>query len=238
MSRDAPLPDNVEHLSVRDLRRRWKPIKEKLRAEAAEESLRIRLHRCFSWMARLESLGDEAPADDRLLFRWIALNSLYATWDEDLRRPRGDREDLRAFLSRIEIHDHDGRIPTVLGRHWGLVVRTIEDPALTRLFWEASPDEGIREALGQGQRAALWGEQGRVGRILGEVVDRIYFLRCQLAHGAATAGGARNRRSVDRAAALLGHLLREFVVVLIDHGPGRNWGTLPYPPTPPGLDDT
>jgi hypothetical protein len=223
-------PEDCAHFTVRDLRRRWKPSKERLRDEMLQEPLRIRMHRAFSWMDRVERMGPDAEPDDLLLFRWIALNSLYATWDEETRRPGGDREDLRNFLTRIEMFDRDHRLATMLGTHWKLLVKIIEDPYLTRLFWEISPDEGVRTALELGRRAAIWGDQGRVGRIMGELLDRIYFLRCQIMHGAATHGSGRNRRSVERCAEMLEHVLREMTLVMIDHGPGHDWGPAPYPP--------
>ena len=45
-------------LTVRDLRRRWKPIKERLNAEQDSHPTAIRVHRAFSWMARVEELED------------------------------------------------------------------------------------------------------------------------------------------------------------------------------------
>lgn len=62
------------------------------------------------------------------------------------------------------------------------------------------------------------------------MLERIYLLRCQLVHGAATYGGALNRDSIALCSRTLGELLPAFLLVIIDHGYEEDWGPLPYPP--------
>ena len=66
--------------TVRDLRRRWKPTKEKLGGQPFHEPILIRMHRAFSWLQRVEELDDSAVFDTGLIFQWIALNRGRPEW--------------------------------------------------------------------------------------------------------------------------------------------------------------
>ena len=66
--------------------------------------------------------------------------------------------------------------------------------------------------------------------ILDRLLERVYLMRCQLIHGAATYGGKLNRTSLLRSVTLMGHLLPAVLLVWIDRGSGEVWGTMCYPP--------
>jgi hypothetical protein len=78
-------------LTVRELRRRWKPHKERLGSHPTA----VRFHRACSWLDRAEKLDGTADADLVLMNQWIALNALYGRWDATA---RGDRQVKRAHL--------------------------------------------------------------------------------------------------------------------------------------------
>ena len=61
-------------------------------------------------------------------------------------------------------------------------------------------------------------------------MDRIYLMRCQVVHGAATYRGKLNRTALRRCSTMLGHLLRTMLVVMIDNGSDEDWGIMCYPP--------
>ena len=67
--------------TVHDLRRRWKPHKERLAALKGEQPTSIRFHRACSWMARVEQMPDGQDHDFGLISLWIAFNALYGQWD-------------------------------------------------------------------------------------------------------------------------------------------------------------
>ena len=67
-------------------------------------------------------------------------------------------------------------------------------------------------------------------RILDELVERIYLVRCQLVHGAATHGGSLNRETVRRCGVMLNHLLFNIITIITDYGISENWDDLCYPP--------
>jgi hypothetical protein len=64
-------------------------------------------------------------------------------------------------------------------------------------------------------------------------MERIYFRRCQLAHGAATYNGNLNRDAIRHCWQMLDHLLRAFLQVWIHHGADEDWGSMCYPPLRP-----
>ena len=67
---------------VRDLRRRWKPHKQRLAQVIPEHPTNIRFHRACSWLQRVEQLEGEEDGDLGLLGQWIAFNALYGQWSE------------------------------------------------------------------------------------------------------------------------------------------------------------
>jgi hypothetical protein len=85
--------------TVRDLRHRWKPHKERLLATRGEQATSIRFHRACSWMARVEQMAEGQEHDLSLVSLWIAFNSLYGQWDSCKREPKPDRESWRLFIS-------------------------------------------------------------------------------------------------------------------------------------------
>ncbi len=216
--------------SVRDLRRRWKPTKERLLQEKCGERIRIRIHRALSWLARLEELAEGAPLDTVLIYRWIALNSLYGNWDADARQPVSDRASLSTFLDRVLALDRDGRLHDVLLQQRELVMSLFEDAYLVRYFWEEPSEQRARKSQKTKFAARNWYLEHNDRLLLGCVLERIYLLRCQLIHGAATFGGKLNRTALRRCCDMLGRLLTAMLLVIIDHGADVDWGPLCYPP--------
>lgn len=216
-------------LTVRDLRRRWKPHKTRLHALRKNHPTPIRFHRCCSWLERVEAMNGEDP-DLTLAAQWIAFNALYGQWDERLREPAADRECWRRFLDRIVRLDRDGRIPATLDAHRKLVLAILDDAYLANFFWkDPSPKKALQTTRDRRQ-ASLWYQERRYGIILESTVDRIYLLRCQILHGAATHNSRLNRTPLRRCTTMLSHLLPAILLVLIDHGADEDWGAMCYPP--------
>jgi hypothetical protein len=218
------------NISVRDLRRLWKPAKLRLQAIRPDDPTVIRIHRCCSWLARVESLADETSDDLALISRWIALNSLYGRWDSKLREARPDRSTLGDFTTDIVEADRNKRVHNVLVQHKPLVMAILDDEYLAKYYWE---DPSIERAM-KTKKAVIDARKAyqelRFGGVLWRILDRIYLLRCQLVHGAATAGGSLNRTALKRCNMMLAHLLPAIVLVFIDNGEDHDWGVLCYPP--------
>ena len=216
--------------TVHDLRHRWKPHKERLAALKGEQATSIRFHRACSWMARVEQMPEGQDHDLAIVSLWIAFNSLYGQWDCQKREPRPDRESWRAFLTRILKLDSDGYVVSALQEHKRLVMSLLEDEYLSRFFWQ----EPSARRAGQSRKAAFnaqtWYLDERWTMVLDEILDRVYLMRCQLVHGAATYGGKLNRTSLKRCVMMMQRLLPAFLLVWIDHGADEDWGQMCYPP--------
>lgn len=218
--------------TVRDLRRRWKPTKEGPASAGQHEAICIRLHRCWSWLQRLEEL-DEAGIgvdDARLIYGWIALNSLYGRWDAEKREPVSDLYSFGQFLGRIVEADADDQLETLLLEHRDLVKAIVGDEYLSKHFWQDPSVEEARKAQGHARKLGSLYYEKRYISILDMVLKRVYLARCQLVHGAATHGGKLNREAVARCASFVGLFLAAASLVIIDHAWEGDWDGLCYPP--------
>ena len=218
-----------EIVDVHHLRRLWKPHKERLLAIREDHATPIRFHRACSWLSRVEAADDD-DVDFVLIGQWIALNSLYGQWDHGNRSPVADRECWRVFLDRIVDLDADGLIPYILQEHRGLVMSLFEDPYLSGLFWQDPTHERVGVAKRTRYQAQTWYFDKSWKLILENAAERIYLMRCQLIHGAATFGSKLNRSSLRHCSQMLAHLLPAIMLVLVEHGADEDWGIMCYPP--------
>jgi hypothetical protein len=101
---------------------------------------------------------------------------------------------------------------------------------LNSYFWQAPSLQHSGPSKKARCNAQTWYVEGRWTKILDELLERIYLMRCQLAHGAATYGGQLNRTSLRHCVVMLQHLLTAFLTVWIDHGADEDWGSMCYPP--------
>ena len=221
---------------------RWQPIKVQL-DEAndptdAKKNLAIRVHRALSWLGRAAALKetargrnrkDDPSLDDRLIFRWIAFNALYGQWDDRRNEAVTDRQAYGTFLDRLLQLD-DGHLVSVLEDEKKLVTAICSDRFLSNHFWkDPSVEEGRKEDRARFKARDAYRET-RWSALLDQLVGRVYLVRCQLVHGAATHSGSLNRDLVWRCDALLGHLVLACLNTLADHGLDTDWGDLCYPP--------
>ena len=222
--------NEAETLTIRQLRRRWKPHKERLTADQPENPTPIRFHRACSWIAHVEQNSADEEQDLSLISLWIAFNSLYGQWDKERREPRPDRECWRNFVDCILQLDHDEVVAHALKQHKRLVMTLLEDEYLSGYFWQ----EPSAKRAGQSKKAMYdartWYIEQRWALILDRVLERVYQMRCQLVHGAATYGGKLNRTSLRRCVMMMQRLLPACLVVWIDHGADHDWGPMCYPP--------
>ncbi len=216
--------------SVHDLRRRWKPHKERLARETNEHPTAIRFHRACSWMSEVEQLDRVKHADQVLLYQWIAFNALYGQWDGLSHEPAADRRCWQAFLIRILELDSDQHVVSVLQENKPLVLCILEDEYLSQYFWQDPCPKTAGQARSGRYKGQNWFLEGRWRDILEQLVTRIYFLRCQLTHGAATCGSRLNRSAVKHCIMMMQWLLPAFLDVWIDHGADEDWGVMCYPP--------
>ena len=222
---DAPGPTVTTHL-----RAAWEPHKERLAAGDARHPTNIRVHRALSWLDVAEAQAEDAD-DERLLFRWIAFNALYNRWDDRRLEPCGDRASYEAFLGEVLALDADGVVAGLLEEHRKLVLTLLDNSFLQGSFWKhPSLARAQRTSHRQRQEAQQLYAAGRHADLLRDALAPVYFLRCQLVHGAATRGSSMNRASLRHAGALLRWAVPVLLAVLIDRGMDEDWGTICYPP--------
>ena len=223
----------TQTLNVRSLRRRWKPHKERLLAGGGEQATSIRFHRACSWIARVEKNADREDHDIDLISLWVAFNSLYGQWDEERREPRPDRKCWRSFVDSILQLDENGRVSEMLVEDKRLVLSLLDDEYLSSFFWQEPSTQRAGRSKRDRHQAQSWYVEKRWVKILDQLLDRIYLMRCQLVHGAATHGGKLNRKSLKRCVWMLQLLIPVFLLVWIEQGADRDWGPMCYPPLQP-----
>ncbi|HID22116.1 MAG TPA: hypothetical protein EYP14_06910 [Planctomycetaceae bacterium] len=191
----------------------------------------MRFHRACSWLQEAQRLDADTDLDHILIFQWIAFNALYGQWDAERHEPRPDRECWRLFLERMMALDASGRIVSLLRENRGLVLAIVENAYLNRFFWERPNTGKTGSTMRKGRnRVQFLYSHRKWKQALVDVVDRIYLLRCQLVHGAATFGSRLNRKALKHCTMMMGKLVPAFLVVWIDHGADEDWRQMCYPP--------
>jgi hypothetical protein len=188
------------------------------------------MHRAFSWMAAVEGAGERDQLDEKLVFRWIALNALYGRWNSCNQEPESDSQTLQGFLSVVRDIDHDQLICGCLSENKNLVVSICSDQYVNDYYWRTlNSDKHFNTKRDKYSIEQMYRENSWT-LILDELVQRIYLVRCQLVHGAATFGGKLNRDTVRRCGMMLELLLHAIITIVTDHGVTENWDDLCYPP--------
>jgi len=220
----------ADHLTVRDLRRRWKPTKERLANLNPHHPTNIRFHRACSWIQRTETAHPTDDLDLTLCFAWIGFNALYGQWVSDTNEPASDRYSWQTFLKRMSELDKKNKIAAVLKEHKKLVLTILDDAYLGKYFWRDPSPERARQTTPAKRNAPRFYEAKNWIEILESLMDRIYFLRCQIVHGASTHNSKENRKTARHCTLMLEHLLQAILLIWIDHGSDEDWGPLCYPP--------
>ena len=216
--------------SVRQLRRRFKPHKERLRTEKPTCSTPTRVHRACSWIDRVEREAESTDHDVHLVSLWIAFNALYGQWDPYKLEPKSERKSYRDFCDRLRKLDRDKQIDSFMQDHKRLVVKICEDPFISSYYWRNPGLDPKRKSRGDVNRIRRMYTEESWAKILDELLERVYLMRCQLVHGAATYGSKLNRKSLKRCVMMLRQLLPVLMLVLVDDGVDEDWGALCYPP--------
>ena len=215
-------------LTVRDLRRLWKPHK-----DSAPEETAIRVHRMFSWLERAQDLPEDPQEDDaRLVWRWAAWNAIYGSWDAAAGKPAEDLVSQEQCLKMLYEADHQANrhIHAFLNEHKKLASSLCGDLWLSRQFWSEGEIAAVKNA-DRSKRSFLESiREGRYRAALDLTLSRVYLGRCQLVHGAATCGSKLNRTQIRRCALFMGHLIPVLAQIITESFHDKSWGVLCCPP--------
>lgn len=224
----AAAPETVD-----ELRARWMPVKESFPKEEQNEGICARMYRAFSWLARAEQLDateGDASADDQLIFTWTGLNSLYGRWNELERSPERDLYSLERFCDQLfKLDESDGRLVQLLDLQRPAVLAVLDNQFLSRQFWNAPDLQAAGRKTKERMKAGGWYFDGSHRLILEKVLLNVYYMRCQMVHGAATRGSSLNRDTLAVCLRMLRLLVPTMVRIIIEHGKDEDWGPVCYP---------
>ena len=225
---EAAAPETVE-----ELRARWKPVKASFPKEEQNEGICARMYRAFSWLARAEELelqeGDSS-ADDQLILTWTGLNSLYGRWNELERTPERDLSSLERFCDQLFTLDKDDeRLVTLLEAQRPAVLAVLDNQFLSRQFWNSPDLQAANRKTKERMKAGGWYFDGSHRLILEKVLLNVYYMRCQMVHGAATRGSSLNRDTLGACLRIVRVLVPMMLRIIIEHGKDQDWGPVCYP---------
>jgi hypothetical protein len=212
------------------LRTRFKQLQ--VQTGGVHQDWQIRVHRSLSWLKRAEELIgiEDGGADLRFMLLWVSLSALYSRWDAVRNAPWPDADARGRFVERVCCWDRE-RVGRTLRTQRPLVKKLLENFYLSNTFWR---DPTNPKAKGWAAADANYLDRnlrdGEYCKVLGQVTDRLYVLRGQLVHGAATGGGKLNRQTLKYCLALMRVLTPLLIDVTLEHGWGEDWPELCYPP--------
>lgn len=217
-------------LTVRQLRHNWKPWKERNQSNPRGTNTNIRMHRAFSWLSRADECDETGDNDVKLMCLWIAFNALYNQWDASAREPKPDRLGWSHFISRIAGLDKGGLLGAFLLEQQSLVYSILESEHLNQWFWEDPNATRAAQAKKARRVAPSLYLEHKWASITEYAVDRVYLLRCQLVHGAASVDSQLNREPLEHCTRFLRGLVSTTAMIIIENGASEDWGLLCYPP--------
>lgn len=194
------------------------------------DSLRIRIHRAISWLARAEQETDDPDA--RFIFLWIAFNAAYAS---EFGFEHKERDQARAFIDQLLNLDGEHKLHNALFHQFSGPIRTlIDNKYVFEPFWRALREHDSSNAwevaFTAAKKRALGALMGNdTGTLLSILLDRLYVLRNQLVHGGATWGSGTNRAQVKDGGAILVVLLPLMIEPMMRCGVS-DLGDVAYPP--------
>ena len=205
------------------LRERFKAIPEGLRV--ANQAFSVRVWRGLSWLERSEAAED---TEGKLISLWISFNAIYGYLDDDGRNA-ADHSSWQSFLAKLVKHDGLSILDEVVYKNQKYILYLIDNQYIFRPFWSGQPNW---ETLFKKSRQDALRNFGthQILPILQELFERLYILRAQVFHGAATSGSKLNRRQINTGTDILAALVPVMVAIMIEAGPEVDWGEVCFPP--------
>jgi hypothetical protein len=221
--------DKILPFAAETLRKQFQAIPKERRD--ANQAFSIRIWRGLSWLERAEQATDD---DEQFIALWIAFNAIYGRADGEGDgsgtdgRP-GDRSTWQAFLAEIIRRDGTDILGDLVRRNQMPVLRMIQNKYLFRPFWDRRPNAEL--VLKKCCTAAVihFSNHMTTG-IVEELFERLYVLRAQVFHGAATRGSKLNRANLRNGAELLSKLIPAMIAIMLAAGPEVDWGEVCFPP--------
>ncbi len=197
--------------------------------------LKLRWRRCTSWLEQAEREIHNARYDEAFIFCWIAFNAAYSVDTQDTRESH-ELVSIRKYLALLSGLDSGKSMERAVfdsENRWNQIEQIIGNQFIYADFWkyqQSDPPSNSWHVSLEASREKLRRERRNrdVRGVLEEVFKRLYVMRNQLVHGAATYNGSVNRRQVQWGAALL-YLLLPVFLDLMFRNPDADWGAPKYP---------
>ena len=195
------------------------------------EEIRTRIHRGISWLKCANTCYQD---DDQFyIFSWIAFNAMYGAMDTDAST---ERDQHKTFFKNIIACDFEKKVCNILCDNLKpKIMILVKNKYIYAPFWYNEQgledyenwQEGFKKSKKDIQ-AALLGKTSPIF-ILSVIFDRMYVLRNQILHGAATYQGNINRPQIKSARILIQALLPIFIEIVLTNE-DTNWGQINYKP--------
>ena len=198
-------------------------------------NLNLRLRRALSWLGRAElELSESQQHDAAFIFYWIAFNALYAADSPDAREDV-EHTNIKRFCSNALELDTNFKITRAIwGQFNDSILPLITNKYVYRQFWKHHNglegfDNWHRWLQNDVRSTNNDLANGGVAVVIEILFERLYVLRNQLIHGAATYESSVNRKQVEDGAEILALLVPLFIELMMDN-PNEDWGEPYYPP--------
>ena len=203
-------------------------------ADAMPDTLSLRLHRALSWLKRAEIETDDR--DVSFVLHWISFNAAYAR--EVDAESKTELTRLREYFASLVKLDLGLQIRNaVIEQYRDGILQILSNRYVYAPFWRHfNGEEGFADwatTFAKEKREIVFNlERGKTGAVLFTLFRRLYVLRNQMLHGAATWRGRVNREQVEHGEAILRTLVPIFIETMLKN-PGHEWGEPRYPVVEP-----
>ncbi len=193
----------------------------------------LRIYRALKWAERGHAAKEAGDPDSACIFLWIAFNAMYARKTEEYSE-RQEQNDFQRFLRQVGNLDSEREVTGALRDCWeDAKLGLIDNRYVYKGFWTVggagAGDPRWKETFDKEiQQIEAGVRRGDYLPGLRALFDRLYVLRNQLQHGAATPGSSVNRRQVEAGAAVMAQIIPKLIEVIIDN-PDADWGVPYYP---------
>ena len=190
----------------------------------------IRMHRAISWLYACE---ENVNDDLAFLSGWIGFNSCYSIPPEKM----GETEYARIWRFMQELLDEDNAnliSSYVFDEQVGLIDALMNNQYLFRNFWISIhiQEEGwMEEYETSNVRMHIDRDQKNTLNHCNSILQRVYVLRNQVIHGAATFESSMNREQMKVCNTFMYGFLLRVINVMIKNNT-KDWGQINYPPLP------
>ena len=223
----------MNDFSYKNLYNLWKK-KEKILPSTTQ----LRLRRAFSWWEASEKTDS---LDEKFIFLWIMFNAIYSIDNKEEINSKSSKffsiksKEMRQFedfLDKVKKLDTNCILSSMLLKNFTNMMRVfIHNKWVFNHYWEFKNDkisekEWKREFFKQNKKAATALVEGRTSLFMGILFSRLYVLRNQIMHGAATYEGSFNRDQVRDGSHILSELIPIIVYIILENK-DVNWGN-PY----------